>query len=160
MVMVMNTLNIAGLSTTTPDSNQQSKVAKHQPNNDEGAAISANVSAEQVSKESLLKAVTTKNNVDAINQEKQLQKDVESKEDVKALEDVASNLQDFVNLIDKELKFTVDTESGRHVVTIKDGASGEIIRQIPSEEVLKLAQNLAKITDVFTVSGKLLETQV
>ena len=57
-------------------------------------------------------------------------------------------------------KFTVDTDTGRQVVTVKDGTNGEIIRQIPSEEVLKLAQNLAKITDVFHVSGNLLETKV
>ncbi len=45
----------------------------------------------------------------------------------------------------RELKFSQDEETGIKVVKVVDSASGEVIRQMPSEEVLKIAQSLDKI---------------
>ena len=36
----------------------------------------------------------------------------------------------------------IDQDSGRTIVTVKDKSTGEVVRQIPSEEVLRLAHNL------------------
>ena len=44
--------------------------------------------------------------------------------------------------MDRYLEFRIDQDSGRTVVTVKDTTTGESIRQIPAEEVLRLAQNL------------------
>jgi flagellar protein FlaG len=73
---------------------------------------------------------------------------------------VASKLQEFVNLIDKKLQFSVDDKSGRHVVTVTDKLSGDVIRQIPSEEVLRLARNLSELAETANRSGKLILTEV
>lgn len=43
----------------------------------------------------------------------------------------------------RNLEFSVDTDSGRDVVKVLDGESGDVIRQFPSEDVLKLARAAA-----------------
>jgi flagellar protein FlaG len=85
---------------------------------------------------------------------------VKKEEEQKAVEDVASKLQEFVNLSDKKLQFSVDDKSGRHVVTVTDKLSGDVIRQIPSEEVLRLARNLSELAETANRSGKLILTEV
>lgn len=87
-------------------------------------------------------------------------KEIEDAEEQRAIEEVASKLQDFVNLIDKQLQFRVDDDSGRHVVTVSDKLSGDVIRQIPSEEVLRLARNLSDLADTANRSGKIIVTEV
>lgn len=42
----------------------------------------------------------------------------------------------------RNLDFSVDDSTGEVVVKVLDGESGKLIRQIPSEEVLKLAKQL------------------
>ena len=98
--------------------------------------------------------------VKELQQKQEVNKEVQKVEEQQAIEEVASKLQDFVNLIDKKLQFSVDENSGRHIVTVTDKLSGDIIRQIPSEEVLRLAQNLSDLAETATRSGKLLTTEV
>ena len=152
-VMIMNTINPT--ATAAIKSQERAGAAeKTDIDKSDDVRVIANESVQGVNTSELVNAVREKDSISNLTQEQQ------QAEEKEVLENVASNLQEFVNLIDKELQFTVDTETGRQVVTVKDGTNGEIIRQIPSEEVLKLAQNLAKITDVQNVSGALLETEV
>jgi flagellar protein FlaG len=53
----------------------------------------------------------------------------------KALEQIKSYLQDS----QRQLNFQRDESTGRTVIRVIDPNSGEVIRQMPSEEVLKLA---------------------
>jgi uncharacterized FlaG/YvyC family protein len=43
---------------------------------------------------------------------------------------------------------------------VSDKLSGDVIRQIPSEEVLRLAQNLSELAETANRSGKLIATEV
>jgi len=43
----------------------------------------------------------------------------------------------------RELSFSVDDTTGIVVVAVRDPSSGELIRQMPSEEALRIASNLA-----------------
>ncbi len=43
------------------------------------------------------------------------------------------------------LDFSVDDSSGKTIVCVTDRESGELIRQIPSEEMLAIAQSLDKM---------------
>ena len=54
----------------------------------------------------------------------------------------ARQLETFMQSMNRYLEFRVDQDSGRTVVTVKDKTTGDTVRQIPSEEVLRLAQNL------------------
>ena len=48
----------------------------------------------------------------------------------------------FVQSVNRNLKFLIDESSGKVVVKVIASDSGEVIRQIPNEEVLKLANSL------------------
>jgi flagellar protein FlaG len=62
-----------------------------------------------------------------------------SAEDVKR---AAQQLEAYMQSMNRYLEFRVDEDSGRTVVTVKDKNTGETIRQIPSEEIMRLAHNL------------------
>ncbi len=53
-----------------------------------------------------------------------------------------------VSAYSSELKFSVDEETGIDVVKVIDKSTDEVIRQMPSEEMLKIAQSLDKIVGV------------
>ncbi len=61
------------------------------------------------------------------------------------VEDAVIAIQSFVQSIRRDLNFTLDDSSGRVVVKVTDGASGEVIRQLPSEEALRLAESLEEV---------------
>lgn len=62
----------------------------------------------------------------------------------KAVEKVSSAMQAY----GRELNFTIDEDSGIQIVKVVDTASNEVIRQFPSEEVLRIAKNLDKVLGV------------
>ena len=53
-----------------------------------------------------------------------------------------------MSMMQKGLKFSVDKESGQQVIKVQDIASGDIIRQIPSEEALLLAEKLSEVSGI------------
>ena len=65
--------------------------------------------------------------------------------DSKQLEAAVKQVQDFTHTLANELKFKIDEDSGRTVVKIVDSSTDEVIRQIPSEEMLVIAKALDKI---------------
>jgi flagellar protein FlaG len=64
------------------------------------------------------------------------------------LTQVANELTAMVSMMQKGLKFSVDEESGKQVIKVQDVSSGDIIRQIPSEEALKLAEKLSEVSGI------------
>ncbi|MDH4656354.1 MULTISPECIES: flagellar protein FlaG [unclassified Pseudomonas] len=60
----------------------------------------------------------------------------------RSVEQAVSTIESFTQSISRNLSFTLDDSSGRVVVKVTDAASGEVIRQIPSEEALQLAESL------------------
>lgn len=53
-----------------------------------------------------------------------------------------ARLNDYIQSTQRDLRFSVDDELGRAVVTVVDRQSQEVIRQIPNETALSLARNL------------------
>ena len=65
--------------------------------------------------------------------------------DEKKSEQVAqavSQLNDYVQSLQRDLRFTVDDNSGKSIVSVIDSNSQKVIRQIPNETALQLARNL------------------
>lgn len=60
-----------------------------------------------------------------------------------AMKAIADQLNAYARENDRALNFNIDESSGRVVVSVLDGATGELIRQIPSKQALALARNLA-----------------
>jgi flagellar protein FlaG len=54
-----------------------------------------------------------------------------------------SQINDHVQNLQRNLQFSVDDVTGRDVVTIIDSETEQVIRQIPSEEILEVARHLA-----------------
>ncbi len=61
------------------------------------------------------------------------------------VEDAVASIQEFVQSVKRDLNFAVDDGSGQVVVKVTDPSSGDLIRQIPSEEALQLAENLTEV---------------
>lgn len=57
-------------------------------------------------------------------------------------------LKDYVQNLDRELQFQVDKDTGKTVVKILDADTNEVVRQIPSEEVLELTKHLDNVQGV------------
>lgn len=56
--------------------------------------------------------------------------------------EVVDRLRSQVQNLQRDLSFSVDDSSGEVVVRVVDGESGKVVRQIPSEELLRLAERL------------------
>lgn len=59
------------------------------------------------------------------------------------LEKAVTDIREFVQASERKLDFSIDDSTHRVVVKVIATDSGEVIRQIPSETALKLAQNLS-----------------
>ncbi|HSG92117.1 MAG TPA: flagellar protein FlaG, partial [Methylotenera sp.] len=63
------------------------------------------------------------------------------------LREAVSQINDYVQNIQRSIQFTIDEASGKDVVTVLDKQTDEVIRQIPIEEVLVFARTLAEQYD-------------
>lgn len=58
------------------------------------------------------------------------------------IKEAVDEINDYVQSVQRDLHFSVDEDSGLTVVRVRDKASGELIRQIPEDIFLNLAQKL------------------
>lgn len=65
------------------------------------------------------------------------------------VEDAVSQIAKFVAQTQSEISFSVDKDSGLNVVKVIDSRTKDVIRQIPSEEVIAIAQALDKLQGLF-----------
>jgi len=68
------------------------------------------------------------------------------------LQQAVSKLNDFVQTIQRNLQFNIDKDSGVMVVKVIDTKSAKVIRQIPTEETLKIARSLVEHDDKAALS--------
>ena len=64
------------------------------------------------------------------------------------LEAVVSDLNELVRDLHRELKFSVDEDSGDTVIRVIDKETDEVVRQIPSEELMHLRKRLQEAAGV------------
>ena len=77
------------------------------------------------------------------------------------LDGAVQEIQSFLQTQNRNLAFSVDENTNRSVVTVKDSTSGDIIRQIPSDEVLRLAERIKDLQqDIGSSVGVLFNKQV
>jgi len=58
------------------------------------------------------------------------------------LDDAVTKLNDYVQAVQRDLQFEVNNELGQTIVRVVDQETREVIRQIPDEVALRLAENL------------------
>ncbi|EDM65237.1 flagellin FlaG [Moritella sp. PE36] len=77
------------------------------------------------------------------------------------LHEATEMLQTHFDVNNKKLDFSVHGDSGRMIVKIIDPDSGEILKELPSEAVLKMADDIKQFqADIFSSSGLLLDEMV
>ena len=64
------------------------------------------------------------------------------------LDAVVSGINELVHELQRELHFAVDHNSGDTIIKVVDRETEEVIRQIPSEEVVRLRQRLEEVAGV------------
>ncbi len=74
-------------------------------------------------------------------------------EDPESLDKTISKLNDSLQNIQRNLKFSVDDGSGKIVINVTDKETDKVVRQIPSEEVLHLARNLQALSQQQSSQG-------
>ena len=60
----------------------------------------------------------------------------------------AADLQQFVQSMGRNLSFSIDESSGYHVVRVVNPNTGELVRQLPSEELLKISRDFQRLNNV------------
>ena len=60
----------------------------------------------------------------------------------------ATQIQNFVQEMGRNLSFTVDETTGYNVVRVINPETNEVIRQLPSEELLKIARSMEQLNSV------------
>jgi len=75
-------------------------------------------------------------------------KDTKLQPDDLELEQALRGLNDKLRAWSTNLRFEVDDDTSRVVVQVVDSATGEVVRQIPSEEVLNMSKALGKLQDL------------
>jgi flagellar protein FlaG len=72
----------------------------------------------------------------------------------KLVQESVSELNDFVQKIQRSLQFSVNEATGRTIISVKDTVTGEEIRTIPSEELIAIAEYLAETMAVSEEAGR------
>ncbi|GLQ75204.1 flagellar biosynthesis protein FlaG [Vibrio sp. vnigr-6D03] len=113
-----------------------------QPSYGSGTKIAS--TAEDVSSANALKRAENEDPKEAIqNDSAQSFAEERTKINADELEKRIDEVNDFISSLNKGLSFKFDDESGRRVVTVFDADTGDIIKQIPSEEMLEILRRLA-----------------
>jgi len=58
------------------------------------------------------------------------------------ISEAVNQINDYIQTVQRNLSFSMDDESGKTVIKVIDSDSGQLIRQIPGDEVLALASHL------------------
>jgi len=65
-----------------------------------------------------------------------------------AVAKAAAQIQNFVKEMGRNLSFTIDETTGYNVVRVMNPETNEVIRQLPSEELLKIARSMEQLNSV------------
>lgn len=106
---------------------------------DSGSATNKSVSTTQKEVSHVVKETDLAEKTKAV--EELVQKRIELNKE--QIEKMVEKMDEFVNSINKGLSFRVDEELGRDIVTIYEASTGDVIRQIPDEEMLIILRRLA-----------------
>ena len=84
-------------------------------------------------------------------------KEVDVELSQEALEKVVSQLNAYIQNTQRDMDFSVDDATGRVVVRVVDSTTEEVIRQIPSEEMLAISRHLVESLETEEPKGFLIE---
>ncbi len=89
-----------------------------------------------------LTKVEQKTNVSEANKTEETTEDENSSKPT--LDDAVKQLNSYVQSINRNIEFNIDTDSGETVVKVIDSETEKLIRQIPNEEALNMTKQLTE----------------
>ncbi len=106
--------------------------------NQQGAALAQSPSATSGSAEVRAQTVSSLSASAAIQAE-------EKEPDQASIRQAVDRINEVVQSLTSNLEFSVDEDTGINVIKVVDNETGDVIRQIPSKEVLAIAQSLSQL---------------
>jgi len=85
------------------------------------------------------------NNRPAVIDQNHLSKTAPNQQSDANIEQAVEKIQETVNSLSQNLKFSIDEDTGKTVVKVMDVQTDEVIRQIPSQEAITIARTLDKV---------------
>ncbi|ANA41209.1 MULTISPECIES: flagellar protein FlaG [Geobacter] len=79
-----------------------------------------------------------------VEQTREPEKD-KGKSEEERVKEAAERINAFIESVSRDLEFSVDKDTNRTVVKVLARENGEVIRQIPAEEILKIAKVLDEL---------------
>ena len=70
------------------------------------------------------------------------------------LASAVAKLNDYIQTVQRDLQFTLDESSGTSIISVVDRSSAEVIRQMPTEVTLTLAQKLNNEEPLYLFSAR------
>ena len=87
--------------------------------------------------EVVAKAASTEFKPSGVNEASQPTREVVAK--------AAEQIQSFVNSMGRNLSFSVDSTTGYHIVRVTNPETGDVVRQLPTEELIRIAQSFEQL---------------
>ncbi|MBV4535158.1 MULTISPECIES: flagellar protein FlaG [Pseudomonas] len=69
-------------------------------------------------------------------------------DDAEKVRNAVTEIEKFLSSTRRNLEFSTDEESGKIVVKVIASETGELIRQLPSEEALRIANSLSDVNSI------------
>lgn len=137
----MNDVNLNSPDLKLVRSSEQAPVRAMSSSQAEGRNASAQVAPSSVGRADRAQSPSqAPNQAEQPSKAERLEKRNEAQRE--QLDDAVSQLNDFVQTVQRDLQFEVDNDLGRMIVKVVDQSTQEVIRQIPDEVALRLAENL------------------
>ena len=61
------------------------------------------------------------------------------------VKEAVKDIQEFVSSVTTDLRFSVDKETGRTIVSVVDSETKQVVRQIPAQEIMAIARNIDRM---------------
>lgn len=88
-----------------------------------------------------------KDNQDTVKQSYEAARE-RSKLDEEALQQGIENLNKNIRVFNSKVSFSVDKDTGRTIIKVRDRDTNEIIREIPPEDFLRIASKLSELMGI------------
>lgn len=75
--------------------------------------------------------------------------------DFARINEAVNRINEVVQTVQRDLSFNLDEDSGRTVIRVVNSENGELIRQIPSEQVLAIANHLRDYQEEAVSQGEI-----
>ena len=113
--------------------------------------ITSSVMVEAVAGPLATKPVVPQQTMERVQAERVLPADKATGQNVsqKELNQSIEQIQVMMDLRNRSVEFTTDESSGVRVVKVVDSNSGDVIRQMPAEELLSFMRNLTRMLGTF-----------